>query len=742
MNIFYTEVDGNLQKELNARGRTGFYDRSTDAINYMTGKIANVEVIAYSKNEALTKNIVGILGGISTRSGRYLPSGTSGYLSDTSVKQDEIDFYTAKQKNDDPNNPEIVVGNAYVKPNIFTDSSKRSGPYITDVNINIGDHSMGLLNKASISLVIPNPTRDLDFIEQTWFKPGRYASIEIEHPQSAIITKQTLLPQTLPNKEKLKELYPNWPIDDFEKQISRMNAVRFEGLITSFEFSYTTDGTVTATLSLTGTSNVYTDVSMFIDTDKTKKQDETTPASPTDISTPGRPEFFEVLHDRIQTLLKEATNDNIEKNWLIPFTLKDGINPANTDRFILIGEAYPPYLSKLSGPSAVTETKQNRYITLGALIHYINQYVLTKIEGSVKNPEIIHNDVLCFSNYYENLVSCDPDDVLLLPKQTNSSVTTPTTGPTALPPSDCNVYGELIYFNTYEQSSNVTQWPGVYDKSTTYGRLYPSRIFINIQKIQKILENLSDKSTNTFSLATFITSITTLISGATANAIQLKLVTHPSDQTKLMLMDANYILEKSGTTKNVQPYHVPMFSNHTYGSIVQQFTLSAKLPENAKNLAYVMNSGDQVSNAKLAPYMNFMYNAQNKDQINALIQQHATDYEKMISELANAKIQYGKSPGVIELRSSLYKALSEYLKKPYKDFRTSQQMAAPIFPFEANITIDGINGFRYGDVLQFDVLPNRYTTNTVFSIININHTVSNTGIWNTELKCIMRPSIE
>jgi len=207
-------------------------------------------------------------------------------------------------------------------------------------------------------------------------------------------------------------------------------------------------------------------------------------------------------------------------------------------------------------------------------------------------------------------------------------------------------------------------------------------------------------------------------------------------------MDSNYILEKSGESVKKLPYSVPMFSNHPNGSIVQQFSISAKLPENAKNLAYVMNSGDQVSNAKIAPYMNFMYSAQNVKQINDLIQQHATDYEKCLDELTKAKIQYGQSPGVLELRTALYKALAEYLKKPHKDFRTSQQMAAPIFPFEASITIDGINGFRYGDILQFDALPNRYKMNTVFSIINITHTVSNTGTWTTELKCIMRPSID
>ena len=63
-------------------------------------------------------------------------------------------------------------------------------------------------------------------------------------------------------------------------------------------------------------------------------------------------------------------------------------------------------------------------------------------------------------------------------------------------------------------------------------------------------------------------------------------------------------------------------------------------------------------------------------------------------------------------------------------------------PFEASFTIDGINGFRYGDVLQFDGLPKRYRKNTVFSITNINHTISGEGKWTTNITCIMRPKLE
>lgn len=760
MNIFYTEVDDNLRKELNARARTGFTDRSTNALNFMLGKMANAQLTAYTGNNSATK-IVGTLGGIQTQGGRYLPTGTNGYLTDREVNQQEIDFFTDQDVAANLGNKDVILGNAYVRERSITDTSKRIGPYLSDVNINIGDHSMGLLNKATVRFVIPNPLVDLDYVEQIWFRPGRYVSIDIEHPESAIVSRRNtdglLTPKVLPQKEKIRELYPDWDIDEFENKISRMNAIRFEGLITSFDFQYTNDGTIEASIALTGTSNVYTDVSMFLNQDDVKAQDKTRPVTADDVKSKGRPEFYEILYDRTTTILKEFLDKipgaELTETCLLPFTIDKGPTPTNSDHFVLFGEPYNAYVgqSLLSGP----QSNYSRYITLGGLIHFINNYVLTKITGSVTSPEIIHTDVLCYSNYYESLVSSDPDNVLLLPKQPYDNISE---GVENITP-DCNVYGNLVYYNGITDSlvsQNISQvtaesygwkeWPGVYDKSTTYGRYYPSRIFLNLEMIQKILEVTSDKTTKDFSLASFIAVICTRIAMATASAINLKLVTHPDDSTKLLLTDANYILDPSNSTSNstanVIPYSVPMFSNHPQGSIVRSFTLSAKLPENAKNLAYVMNSGDQVSNSKLAPYMNFMYSAQNVDQINKMLENHRNDHEKLIENLQEAKLNYGNSPGVPELQQSLNKALIEYIKKPFKDFKRSQAMAAPIFPFEATITIDGINGFRYGDVLQFDALPLRYRMNTVFSIINITHTVSNTGEWITELRCIMRPSIE
>jgi hypothetical protein len=206
-----------------------------------------------------------------------------------------------------------------------------------------------------------------------------------------------------------------------------------------------------------------------------------------------------------------------------------------------------------------------------------------------------------------------------------------------------------------------------------------------------------------------------------------------------MLADTKYLKSVSET---VVPYSIPMFANHPNGSIVREFTFSAKLPENVKNLSYVLNQGDAVTEEQIAPYMNFMYNSKNPAQINQVITSYKNKFTTNLKNLTLAKLNYGLSPGVTERKQALYKAVTDYIKFPTADIRTSQQITAPIFPFEAEFTIDGINGLRYGDVITFEALPSKYRINTVFSIISITHTISTDGDWTTKVKCIMRPSIE
>ena len=786
-NIFYSQVDDAVQLELNARGNAG-KRRNTQDLNFMLGKIANVQLTAYKSGSADPGYELAILGGSTVRSGRYLPSGEGGFLTNPKYTVTEIRYDNS--------------GNAYTGSNELTDYSRRIGPIITAVSVDIGDHSMGLLNKATVNISIPNPTRDLDAIEEIWFYPGRYVKIDIEHPNSAIITgadtnliSTSSLFGSLPENiidEKLKKMYPTLSnsLSSFKREIRKLNKFSFQGLITSFDFSYTEEGSVDATISLTGTSNTYTDVSMLMNPDAKKVENAKAveyntvkTSSVAELQTQSQPtgstEFYGQLYnefERLRTNFKNIKKLTTDPELLLKFKTSNSVTNKESsapDGFILYGQLYPNVQlptyqratfaedpnSTLSpadqlaqfnqqqaaqeqtfneNPKRQTYVEVQRYITLGGLIDFINNKIITKITGAADSAAIICNDSTQFSNYYPSLTSCNPKDVLLLPNNSNLAQSA----------GGMNVYGDDVLkmyptvvnnMTTYNDPTNPP-WPGITDIQNDTTVICPSRIFLNLEMIQEILNSISAANTRSFTLSDFLANISSRIIGATGNAINLKLVSDPDLPNTLYFSDTKY-LKPLNTKVPVKPYSIPMLANHPSGSIVREFSFQAKLPSNVKNLSYVLNAGTNVSDDEIAPYLNFMYNSKDPAAINQARAKYKEKHNQIVKNLNDAKISYGKIPFVDEHTTKLNKALIEYIKFPFDDITKSQQLTAPIFPFDVEFTIDGINGMRYGDVLTFDALPTKYKKNTVFSIIGITHDVGTEGDWKQKVKCIMRPQI-
>jgi hypothetical protein len=736
--IFYSQVDSALQDELNARGRAGKTDRSTEALNFMLGKVANVELVAYDQSKK-DKNKLHTLGGSTVRFGEYLPTGTPqfpGFLDDR-VTEIKDNIWTSTNGALDIDTIESTYKN----------TTKRIPPYITSADVNIGDHSMGLLNKATINIKIPNPQQDFDFFESIWLRPGRPVDIIIEHPKSAVIT-QGLLSGSLPSVEKIKKLNPNADI----QKIREMNRHEFSGLITNFTFSYEPDASVLVTINLTGTSNVYTDISLLMNTDKKDRNQIVLDVSaPSSITVPQQVPTTEIedtepvnrsvlsIYTDLENEVEREINKQTDAYNLNPFTGEytesevGRLQLSGRDRWYTYGTPYP-----------TAKNKDSRYITLALLIDYLNRVIVRKRKDANPDADPLENlilctkaEELCTSNYYDQIVSADPDELLL----TNSNNKTSRT------------YGDTIYYDDIDfrvsfQENNIA---------------YPSLIQINMRVIKSIIDKYKNVKTQ-FTVNSFLKDISILIKKNTGGAINMALITHPEISNALLYYDCNRVR----FNKNITPYSVPMFANdqNGNGTIVRDFKFSAKIPDSVKTLSYVLNQNpEEISEEDVAPYMNFMYNSanvvrknngirtstgileetQNADRVillEKLNKQWKDKHEKYKTELDQAKLDFGKNPDSDETQLQLRQALIKYIQYPTPSVTQTNQITAPIYPFDAELTLDGINGFRYGDVLEFQSLPARFRTNTVFSIINITHTVSNSGEWTTKLKCIMRPKFE
>jgi hypothetical protein len=717
-NIFYSQIDLNLQAELNNRGLAGMHDRTDRAMNYMLEKVANVEIIAMVDQKHVDttiadneKNILHRLGGTSVRSGEYLPTGPRGFLTDRVTQITD---------------PLLPDGGA-----TDINSSYRIPPFITSAEMQLNDHSMGLLNSSTVNIVIPNPDRDLDFMESVYARPGRAITLSISHPDSAVITDQPLMVSTL------KPMISG-------STAQKMNNVTFNGLIKSFTYGYQLDGTVVMTIYLIGTSNVYTDISMYIytpDTIKTSNNEISPSISPTTKVEPTKQEtgtgtqpvepssFYKQIYNEVNSLHQQKTKPDTE--------LKTAYLQSS-DKYNATLNLYESDTDMYWAVIHDWNKKEQRYITLGYLIMFLNKYIISKQISIAPSALIICSDNFCKSNYLSTMVSANPIDIWIAGDAHDT-------------------YGTPTSKKWYEsKNSNAADSANFSENKESF----PSRIYINLNVINHILIELL-KTPDDFKATNFLIEISKLISESTGNFINMKLISYPDNPDYLIYYDANY---KGFDSYNVKPYSVPMFANHPNGTIVREFSLESKLPQNMQALMYTVNQSDTISEEKIAPFLNYMYNNRiitrsTDKETNATSENVSSGVDENIKKELDAKYAEAHTKYKNALSAALTKfasdgltnkttqielsnALIKHVQWPTDKINKSAQMTAAVYPMEVSFTIDGINGLRYGDIVEFKALPMKYKNNTTFSIIGITHTVSTAGEWITKITCIMRPKFD
>ena len=104
-------------------------------------------------------------------------------------------------------------------------------------------------------------------------------------------------------------------------------------------------------------------------------------------------------------------------------------------------------------------------------------------------------------------------------------------------------------------------------------------------------------------------------------------------------------------------------------------------------------------------------------------------------DLAITKNDIALKPVDQPVIEKLRDALAMYVTYFTDDIKKSLNYTKAYFPMNLEFTIDGINGLKYGDVLQFDGIPRRYVDAFVFMIVGITHTVDASGQWTTSITC-------
>jgi hypothetical protein len=265
-----------------------------------------------------------------------------------------------------------------------------------------------------------------------------------------------------------------------------------------------------------------------------------------------------------------------------------------------------------------------------------------------------------------------------------------------------------------------------YDSSFLKGDL--SKTMLSIPWLTDTLIELGkltqDKSKSTdATIAKFFKIIFDKIYQNSGTRFKLSLSTNPKNEKEFLIVDVNYV--------EVSTLKVLELTAVTKDSICRSISLSAKIPSALVTMAYTKNA-------------------------NTISEANGTGYNVLAGgEPSPAESPETAEPTLTEIRTAIDAAplttttitsLESALKRVYiggNDPTVTKEAVA--YPIDFSATIDGLEGFIFGNAITTNYLPSVYHDATgqkvAFTITKVEHTISNND-WTTTLStvCRIRPT--
>lgn len=337
------------------------------------------------------------------------------------------------------------------------------------------------------------------------------------------------------------------------------------------------------------------------------------------------------------------------------------------------------------------------YIKLGDLTEYVN----TILTNSPLGKELFK--VQCFGNTTQHLpeiVSAAPEEVFF-------------------PDEDMGKYDTFAPF-----SAGGTA--GFLRPDKTGNLIDISSILVSTTAVIKAYRNLVKENQTSIeykNITGFFDELIKLVNFASGEMYQLatQLLDPPkggTGGTKALLSIEDTHISKA-VTDSVTPFR---FTSNIASPIMKTVSISCKPPAASSAATFTLARGGGKEGGNQTD-VRFDKSGNNPD---------FEDAKKQIESERKSFITKGAG-----------KTFSTGLKGNYSKYKRSKSydpnesdnhwLRKVIYPVELSITIDGIDGFKFGDVLSTNLIPKRYNDeNMVFVVTKISHTIQN-GVWETTL---------
>jgi len=341
-----------------------------------------------------------------------------------------------------------------------------------------------------------------------------------------------------------------------------------------------------------------------------------------------------------------------------------------------------------------------------------------------------------------------------------------------------DVEENILQFNKQPLDFDVKKsWD--FARTSQTNEAYLGATLININTLQSIQNSLTSKRNDVATIKGLLTGIFNLISECSGGVYDLTIVPTENETTT-----NNLIVNKNHTKFTHSSLEKQIVSFKPFGtqSVVRDMSLSAQIPDALATQAYVAtrgaNSGVQ-STSYPKPVTGLFTNQCGTNTSGKTKTQDQLDDEKHIAAGGRYadRPSYVKSNAVkaqklqnhlqvlfgyykytrIELdydevfvhkllgeQESIANALNTYKTLGDNDLDKWNQNI--LLPLKFGVTIDGINGFKFGDTVATTYLPKKYKEKisgkfkAVFTVTKVNHSIQNND-WTTQLETVCRLSV-
>ena len=260
-------------------------------------------------------------------------------------------------------------------------------------------------------------------------------------------------------------------------------------------------------------------------------------------------------------------------------------------------------------------------------------------------------------------------------------------------------------------------------------------IFIR-DELQKIIS--ADKNIQNKKITSFLNTLFEQLSTETGGIIDLVFT---PDRDRDGNIDNIFILNKNGAPKDVldsiKVFSIPMM---TQGSVVRSMNVESKVPDaivtevatyTRAGLSYGENEPGMSNSAEAKSELISQLSELNKSYIDNLV---GTD------EQISASINQwrNKVRNIYKRLYSIQENLTLNTNGGIGGINNILDLKTAVFPIYMKLTLDGINGFLYGNAITTNWLPKQYRDSRIYwTVTKIRHLIQNND-WITELETIYR----